>query len=572
MGPSMPTFDVFLSHSSVDKPWAIQLKDALQRYGVSVWLDRDEIRPGDLFVKALEAGLEQSRAVALIVSPEAVASGWVEEEYARAMFLAQNKQRALRLIPVLLRDATLPGFLQNRHQVDFRDERAYAQKVWELAWGITGQKPPEILDLTALAASPARSGQPAAPSEPMAPHALWVRILRGLQQYRLRKLLLLLSTVALVSLVLYVLFPYVYVIRAHTLLQKARHEEDIKQAGEAYQTAVENMRWVFWDSQRAVLLNRLGRLYAARRFGRYALHFYSEAIRENPNLAEAYANKAFLLEESGEQEAYLSEQTTKFEEALALYKQALQKDPDDHFTRALHDGVQRRQQTALHRAQVEELLSIPHKCRETKSVEDAWTSTPLTLTFHLATPRQHAFAQRAGEGEVLLQRLAQKFRESRRVMVQDSAITDDCFAVRLIAVYRIMRSATDFLHRGELHVRLLETDTASSQAEAQVEWTNGVLDGVAEQLASNLLQHLHHTYQLQGRIVSVTPQDIVMLNIGADQGVTSGLTMRVLGPAGPVGVIEVTHVEKQQSQARIVEKTGTVGFQKDWQVQEVLKP
>jgi len=164
----MPTFDVFLSHSSVDKPWVIQLKDALQRYGVSVWLDRDEIRPGDLFVKTLEAGLEQSRAVALIVSPEAIASGWVEEEYARAVSLAQNKQRALRLIPVLLRDATVPGFLQSRHRVDCRDERAYAQKVWELAWGITGRKPPEILDLTAPAIPPAGSGQPAAHIEPVA--------------------------------------------------------------------------------------------------------------------------------------------------------------------------------------------------------------------------------------------------------------------------------------------------------------------------------------------------------------------------------------------------------------------
>src|SRR4029453_7148076 len=113
MGLSMPTFDVFLSHSSVDNPWVIQLKDALQRYGVSVWLDRDEIRPGDLFVKALETGLEQSRAVALIVSPEAIASGWVEEEYARAMSLAQHKQRPLQLILVLLRDATVPSFLQS---------------------------------------------------------------------------------------------------------------------------------------------------------------------------------------------------------------------------------------------------------------------------------------------------------------------------------------------------------------------------------------------------------------------------------------------------------------------------
>ena len=50
-----------------------------------VWLDKDEIRPGDLFAKALEQGLAASRAVALVVSPEAMASGWVEREYYRAL-------------------------------------------------------------------------------------------------------------------------------------------------------------------------------------------------------------------------------------------------------------------------------------------------------------------------------------------------------------------------------------------------------------------------------------------------------------------------------------------------------
>ena len=141
-------FDVFLSHNSVDKPWVIQLKDDLGRYGVSVWLDRDEIRPGDHFAKALEEGLASSRAVALIVSPEAMASNWVEDEYYRALSLAKNKGTSLQLIPVILRDVEFPGFLQDRKWVDFRDETDYAQSVWKLVWGITGAKPAHVLDLS----------------------------------------------------------------------------------------------------------------------------------------------------------------------------------------------------------------------------------------------------------------------------------------------------------------------------------------------------------------------------------------------------------------------------------------
>jgi hypothetical protein len=139
-------FDVFLSHSSADKPWVIKLKDDLLHYGVSVWLDKDEIRPGDLFGKALEQALDSSQAVALVVSPEAINSGWVEEEYYRALSLAKDKQTPVQIIPVILRDAELPGFLQSRNWVDFRDETTYAESVRKLVWGITGRKPAQVPD------------------------------------------------------------------------------------------------------------------------------------------------------------------------------------------------------------------------------------------------------------------------------------------------------------------------------------------------------------------------------------------------------------------------------------------
>ena len=54
-------FDVSLSHNSHDKPWVIRLKNALVSYKIKVWLDKDEIRPGDLFVMALEKELQRVR-------------------------------------------------------------------------------------------------------------------------------------------------------------------------------------------------------------------------------------------------------------------------------------------------------------------------------------------------------------------------------------------------------------------------------------------------------------------------------------------------------------------------------
>jgi hypothetical protein len=171
----MQRFDVFVSHSSVDKPWVRKLIDDLvTHYGVSVWLDENEIRPGDPFADALEKGIEQSRAVALVVSPESMASGWVKEEYYRALSLAQGKDRRLQLIPVLLHTAAPPGFLGTRNRVDFRDPSDYATGVWRLAWGITGHKPARKIDLsypvvpgagmTAAAVAPAPAPAPARPA------------------------------------------------------------------------------------------------------------------------------------------------------------------------------------------------------------------------------------------------------------------------------------------------------------------------------------------------------------------------------------------------------------------------
>jgi hypothetical protein len=146
---NMTDFDVFLSHNSIDKPWVIQLKDDLTRYGLKVWLDKDEIRPGDLFAEALEDALENCKAIALIISPQAMDSGWVKEEYYRAVSLSKSKQLPLQMIPVILREAEVPGFAKSRNWIDFRDENQYNENVWRLVWGISGHKPAKVLDLAA---------------------------------------------------------------------------------------------------------------------------------------------------------------------------------------------------------------------------------------------------------------------------------------------------------------------------------------------------------------------------------------------------------------------------------------
>jgi hypothetical protein len=132
-------FDVFLSHHSGDRSWVIELKKNLEARGIKVWLDRDQIRPGNLFAEALEKGIKESRSVAIIISPESMKSDWVKAEYYRALKLATTEH--LQLIPVLYKQADAPGFLEDRNYVDFRNSSNYTEQLENLIWGITDQKP-----------------------------------------------------------------------------------------------------------------------------------------------------------------------------------------------------------------------------------------------------------------------------------------------------------------------------------------------------------------------------------------------------------------------------------------------
>jgi serine/threonine protein kinase len=133
-------FDAFLSYRSTDGDWAIRLKTALQERGLNIWMDREQIRPGNSIIADLEQGLEICKSCVLVVSPDAIRSQWVSEEYHRAVTLAKQKDRPLQLIPVILGKAELPGFLSTRNWVEFLDDTTFEANLERLIWGITGTK------------------------------------------------------------------------------------------------------------------------------------------------------------------------------------------------------------------------------------------------------------------------------------------------------------------------------------------------------------------------------------------------------------------------------------------------
>ena len=75
------------------------------------------------------------------MSPESLRSKWVQEEYNRALVLANSPTGDLRIIPCLRGDLDIPGFLASRQWVDFRDQQSFKERVDDLCFGITGRRP-----------------------------------------------------------------------------------------------------------------------------------------------------------------------------------------------------------------------------------------------------------------------------------------------------------------------------------------------------------------------------------------------------------------------------------------------
>jgi hypothetical protein len=112
---------VFLSHSSKDKEHIRKLAVALRSKRVDVWLDEEQIKIGDDFVKALERGLQECDFVVVLLSPNFLLGPWAQEEY-RSTLQRQVESRTTILLPAIIQDCEVPPFLAAKRYADLRTD------------------------------------------------------------------------------------------------------------------------------------------------------------------------------------------------------------------------------------------------------------------------------------------------------------------------------------------------------------------------------------------------------------------------------------------------------------------
>lgn len=102
---------VFISYTGRDREWARSFAKALKERGLTVWFDEFDIRPGDSFVDAIEAGLRSSDVIVLLVDAEVSARPNLFFELGAAIGM---RKRVVPIVPKDIDPSTLPLELRLR--------------------------------------------------------------------------------------------------------------------------------------------------------------------------------------------------------------------------------------------------------------------------------------------------------------------------------------------------------------------------------------------------------------------------------------------------------------------------
>lgn len=108
---------VFVSHRRADAALAERLANDLRKFGHEVWLDDDDIRPGDSIVGKIESGLDGAQYLVLCYSSSGVSSPWTSREWMSTL-ARQLDGAGVKVIPVRLTGITAPTILADIKYAD----------------------------------------------------------------------------------------------------------------------------------------------------------------------------------------------------------------------------------------------------------------------------------------------------------------------------------------------------------------------------------------------------------------------------------------------------------------------
>ncbi len=111
--------NIFISHSSRDKPAAAQLATTLNFCSLDVWLDDWELEMGQSLTDEIAKAMDESTYIAILITENYNKSIWTKTEYKKALAREQKEGRTV-MLPLIVGEAEIPAFLEDKIYVDLR--------------------------------------------------------------------------------------------------------------------------------------------------------------------------------------------------------------------------------------------------------------------------------------------------------------------------------------------------------------------------------------------------------------------------------------------------------------------
>ncbi len=181
----MKSAQVFISYKSEELEFAGQLRDHLQAWGFTTWLDKDNLQPGTSWRRQIDQGLAGSQIVIGVVTPGAVDSEHVLNEWAWAL----DNRRLLLLIQLKPTDLKKFHWLGSIQWLNFAaryDFDALRSKLND--WEMLAQRMYGDSSADAVSSSPARP-KPTTPPKPSSKSGPRAAMLDKVEQFWIKGML-----------------------------------------------------------------------------------------------------------------------------------------------------------------------------------------------------------------------------------------------------------------------------------------------------------------------------------------------------------------------------------------------
>jgi hypothetical protein len=108
---------VFISHSRVNSSTALRLCDELRKRSVDTWLDVRDLEPGAEWDRGVVSAIQGAAGFVFLIGPPGPGDRWQTFEWQQVVNLEYYLDPSKPLIPVLIGDPDVPGFLKTRQSL-----------------------------------------------------------------------------------------------------------------------------------------------------------------------------------------------------------------------------------------------------------------------------------------------------------------------------------------------------------------------------------------------------------------------------------------------------------------------